>query len=321
MVKRNDVLDIAKGIGICLVIFGHIANGEVPQRVLVFSFHMPLFLIISGYCFKVTSTTGILKKMAKRYLALAYATLLLDVMIQFTVYGKGTPFPDVLEWCKTLALYGGLWINIPIWYLFTLTLCEIICLWCTKLSSRAFPLLIACMILVNESFSWPRRWWVIAVLFAFPFFSVGFWVKKIGKTNMILSYSHPSGLFLLLVSFLMAVYANGFTDTYAMNKGRSYLLFMYTGIVGTYLTIRLSQWIAKRETKIKCIFSFLGRKTFVILITHYYVCRRLIPAILRYIHQTELGENIFFQILVTGGIVGGYYAILRTCERKKAMPR
>ncbi|MBF1069294.1 MAG: acyltransferase family protein, partial [Prevotellaceae bacterium] len=48
--KRIEALDIAKGIGIILVIIGHMSSSYL--RDWIYSFHMPLFFIISGICFK-----------------------------------------------------------------------------------------------------------------------------------------------------------------------------------------------------------------------------------------------------------------------------
>lgn len=45
--QRIGYLDIAKGIGILLMIFGHIDGGGVVQT-WIYSFHIPLFFIVSG---------------------------------------------------------------------------------------------------------------------------------------------------------------------------------------------------------------------------------------------------------------------------------
>ena len=52
--KRDDLLDIAKDIGIMLVVLGHTLQGfytdfdnNLAFR-LIYSFHMPLFFFISG---------------------------------------------------------------------------------------------------------------------------------------------------------------------------------------------------------------------------------------------------------------------------------
>lgn len=49
--KRIEAIDIAKGIGIFLVVIGHFINmNSYPGRV-IYSFHMPLFFFLSGICF------------------------------------------------------------------------------------------------------------------------------------------------------------------------------------------------------------------------------------------------------------------------------
>ena len=49
--KRMDTIDIAKGICILFVIFAHV-NYTTEVLVLIYSFHMPLFFILSGVLFK-----------------------------------------------------------------------------------------------------------------------------------------------------------------------------------------------------------------------------------------------------------------------------
>lgn len=49
--KRNDSIDFAKGFLMIFVILGHIVQGTIEDgnlRGVIYSFHMPLFLFISG---------------------------------------------------------------------------------------------------------------------------------------------------------------------------------------------------------------------------------------------------------------------------------
>ena len=51
--SRNEFFDVCKGIGILCVYYGHTALwGTLPSR-MVFSFHMPLFFLLSGIFFDV----------------------------------------------------------------------------------------------------------------------------------------------------------------------------------------------------------------------------------------------------------------------------
>ncbi|NBH25961.1 hypothetical protein D3Z60_09125 [Lachnospiraceae bacterium] len=47
-IVRVDEIDIAKGLGILLVIVGHLLPEDSWMRQIIYSFHMPLFMILSG---------------------------------------------------------------------------------------------------------------------------------------------------------------------------------------------------------------------------------------------------------------------------------
>src|ERR1035437_8554233 len=46
--ERNNSLDIAKGLGILLVIWGH---AVCPVKAYFYTFHVPLFFLLSGFVF------------------------------------------------------------------------------------------------------------------------------------------------------------------------------------------------------------------------------------------------------------------------------
>ena len=67
--QRQRYLDVAKGIGIILVVIGHcIPDASTPEGIsnksfavlfsVIYSFHMPLFFFISGYLSKILYTTA-----------------------------------------------------------------------------------------------------------------------------------------------------------------------------------------------------------------------------------------------------------------------
>lgn len=50
--NRDITFDMMKGIGIILVIIGHLAHGFGWLVPAIYTFHMPLFFILSGYFYK-----------------------------------------------------------------------------------------------------------------------------------------------------------------------------------------------------------------------------------------------------------------------------
>ena len=82
---RIKWLDIAKGIGIILVVFGHVVTNGITSKIIekestasiltnyIYLFHMPLFFFISGYLFKLKDYTILInycKKCFKKILSL-----------------------------------------------------------------------------------------------------------------------------------------------------------------------------------------------------------------------------------------------------------
>ncbi|MCD4694754.1 MAG: acyltransferase family protein, partial [Bacteroidales bacterium] len=49
--QRFEWIDIAKGIGILLVVYGHCQPPPLIEK-FVYAFHMPLFFFISGFLFR-----------------------------------------------------------------------------------------------------------------------------------------------------------------------------------------------------------------------------------------------------------------------------
>ena len=70
MNKRIEYIDIAKALGILLVILGHcVYTAKIPHLgVSIYSFHMPLFFIISGMFVKPIGFKKGTLKYAKAYL-------------------------------------------------------------------------------------------------------------------------------------------------------------------------------------------------------------------------------------------------------------
>lgn len=64
-IERVQWLDIAKGIGIFLVVIGHTGLTKVIAT-WIWSFHMPLFFILSGFSFTFTKSPSLIKFIKKR---------------------------------------------------------------------------------------------------------------------------------------------------------------------------------------------------------------------------------------------------------------
>lgn len=65
--KRIEYIDIAKGIGMILVVIGHCINDKTFPGTWIYSFHMPLFFVLSGLCFSDKKYPTFLPFLWKKY--------------------------------------------------------------------------------------------------------------------------------------------------------------------------------------------------------------------------------------------------------------
>lgn len=81
--NRIEWIDIAKGIGIIAVLVGHTISYSVPEenfiRSVIYSFHMPLFFILSALVYNFSKSDDEFIKKAKR----AFGHLVLPVIVWF----------------------------------------------------------------------------------------------------------------------------------------------------------------------------------------------------------------------------------------------
>ena len=135
MEKRIEYIDIAKGIGILLVVIGHIVYGNnypIPHagRIsnFIYSFHMPLFFIISGLCIKDDkrldnkTVTSLLRAYIIPYVAWSVVYL-----IGFQIISMVLKLPSVFSLNDNKFVHAisncGL---APLWFLLALFISEII---------------------------------------------------------------------------------------------------------------------------------------------------------------------------------------------------
>lgn len=102
MSQRLDYLDVGKGIGIILVILGHCQLGRVGNlHSVLYSFHMPLFFIISGICYsnKYSFSSLATRRFRQMILPTIYFSLIsllvvdgLELQVTWWDWSKHLPF-------------------------------------------------------------------------------------------------------------------------------------------------------------------------------------------------------------------------------------
>ena len=113
--KRLDYLDMAKGLGMVLVLIGHLQGDSIftfspyihPLCVYIFSFHMPLFFIISGILIAIKNDEiRPFREVAKARFS--------GIMIPYFWFSFFYMIVVVVALCKGEIATGSLYLNI--WY-------------------------------------------------------------------------------------------------------------------------------------------------------------------------------------------------------------
>lgn len=119
--KRVEYMDTLKGLLIILVVFGHTGIDSSIQK-WIYSFHMPLFLIISGFFYKESRDIISLKRIKRLVLPFIGFTILAIIFPGLpSLILKNKP----IEWSKIFYLEERIFFNTPIWFLIVLFFIEI----------------------------------------------------------------------------------------------------------------------------------------------------------------------------------------------------
>lgn len=297
--SRIRYIDVAKGIGILLVVLGHLM---IPGQLLkdcIYAFHMPLFLILSGYFEKDgADIVERFKKLSKRlYLPFA-CFLIIDVIWAIAKYsfagGEGFDISRMQKWSVPIfkvfskALVGHSYLyNLPLWFLFSLFIIKIVYTIISQIGNKKIRYAIiisimsiafAYMFIFKDLGIYNRHLPVYAILPSFLFYSIGYFSKNaIKKPNTILQDNDRKHFRLLMGAAVIAgillpllVKYNGYTEIYGCQFRRPPLL-VFNGLLGTFAIITVSAFISNNQAlkRICDFFSFWGRNSIKVLVTHY----------------------------------------------------
>ena len=211
---RNNEINILRGIAFCLVLLGHSfpdsAYGYINKytefgREYIYSFHMPLFFIISGFCMapllsrkKVNIKSEIVKR-SKRllipYLFYSYIAIIPKLIFSSYMYIK---FEPRIIW-ETLL---GNSTSGTLWYLWNLFVINIFFLIISRFSSNRKIWLVISLILYGLHLLFPRFYF--NKLLEYPiFYVIGIFVSV--YFPMIRNWLSNKRILALLFMFINAV--------------------------------------------------------------------------------------------------------------------
>ena len=307
---RDRTIDVAKGCGILLVIFGHVCHLH-PYWSIIYSFHMPLFFLIAGINFHAGNypSFGALFRKKLRTMLLPY--------LFFCAFGIAcslvtklltkTPPQEILEYLLKLP-YAVIWMpcseyaqlfNTPLWFVPCLTLLEFLYYWLNRIrSSWLFWLAVFAVTFLGWLTERPESsvdftflpWNFSTACFALIYFAAGNRGACLIKKHLLEPKPAGKRAFVLIAVFLAAFLITGYVG--AHNSGsfgsrvlKNGFLYILTGFTGSLCVLIFSRFARNSR-----ILGFYGKNSFPVMgfqVPLFWITSRL----LRYFH-THLSERI-----------------------------
>lgn len=120
--QRNVLIDAAKGLGILLVVLGHAVQKNTPDfdnlmfRI-IYSFHMPLFMFLSGCVAKYNNPQSLTKNITRLVVPFLAWYFLVSYPVQWALTGQ---LPDFFTYAYALFKSP----DVGLWFLWVLYLCH-----------------------------------------------------------------------------------------------------------------------------------------------------------------------------------------------------
>lgn len=311
---RLDHIDIAKGIAILLVIVGYTFTVWKIKVNWIFSFHMPLFFIMSGFFFKDNKKTEykkLFKSLIIPYLFLNFFKLMLmyianheqvNLYRQFAAIAYGNAFLGAKKLCI---------VDVPIigmtWFLLALFWCKIIYNELNKIAEKiGIPIFWIVALLAFGSIQLSKFVWlpfsIMPGVTAMLFYHIGREIRRKNIFDLKLSQISP-----IIIILSLILWECSCTYGYLrLNENRIKLLTdIFSAVIGTYYVVVLSKAITSIPI-VNIFFKWCGKYSLAILGVHsldgiimYEVCK-IIPS---FNIINSWGEYFIYMVVRIGSIL------------------
>lgn len=261
--QRDITIDTTKAIGIVLMVLGHCAIPSLIRN-FIFSFHMPLFFILSGYFYKEQSTRVLLEKGYKRLVKPYFVTSIVCIILCFL----SQDYHNTLQ--KVFAMFLGsgsghilgypVPVIGPIWFLLALFWCKI---FYNIIYTRTRYVFLICFCISTIAFVFGKYVTCLPLgilygLCSLVFYSMGHYWKKNNNDSI-------NNKFLLLGVFVWCFCIWKGHLEIATYDCSLYPISMLGAFVGTYVIYKIAAII---PAIFHSLLQWLGNNTLLILCYH-----------------------------------------------------
>lgn len=273
MNNRIIWIDWIKVIGIYIIVLGHFPLENTGLKAFIFTFHVPVFFIISGYLYKTSTTIKLSWKNNVRALLVPYLCISFIIIfynfLRFSLHNAQN-FQDNMAFLlkQVLAILLGLnnksWNTIegvggPIWYIYILFFIRL--LFDRVKDRRIHIILCLSFLIINyflNLFSIDYPFSILNLFLAYPFFVIGYNIRNYHSTVFervrFFLVIHPIiNFFIMILSCLVTYYIscfNGIAYMYDHAFGNNLLLFCSAAISGSIWLFSLCQYFTSFKINI-----------------------------------------------------------------------
>ncbi|HJB74946.1 MAG TPA: acyltransferase family protein [Candidatus Eubacterium faecale] len=305
--KRVRWIDYAKGIAIILVLVAHALSGANWFNIWAYSFHLPVFFILSGLLLSYRKMAQPFGKLLKKYLKslilpyylIAFAVLLVELakdLIQKD-FSRQNALSLLSEWAFMIGIKAD-------WFLPCLFFAILINLLVFKLfrgNKILYPAAILCVAVA--AYFIPKESRLLNVLLhgcvAALFVCVGVMLSEL-KSNFkkvlrfIKKYKVLFTFVLLALNVLLTV-LNGKVSLSEFNFGKNYVLYLINGVVGSLFLLLLCKCIEKPKLR---LINYCGKNSLVIMAVHMEIMA-LVGAVLAFLLPETSALFICLNIIIS----------------------
>jgi acyltransferase len=319
---RVEEFDVAKGIGIFLVVMGH----NIPQGNLhefIYSFHMTLFLVVSGLVIKHKSLVNLKtiraiffknQKMLVYFSFYSITYILFDLVVRVLLLKSESLHLIFWDVYQTFTFFG---ISV-LWFISALFLAKVLAI---RILTSEFGLLINILIIMlilvgvgGVSYILPSHigmsglkligyYPVVAIvrtLLMAAFLMIGCFLWPVILWFIILNKSYVGAVLcasLLMVNALFSSHT-GTVDYHYLLLGNAPVTLLL-GLTGSLGVLGFSSLIVRASLGSK-LFVFLGKNSLFVMVTHeYFLLSGTGDVLIRYFHLSlTVTETYFFRIVV-----------------------
>lgn len=306
---RVKSIDVAKGIGIVLVVFGHVHSqfhiDLQPAYNFITLFHVPLFFFISGIFYN--ESTPLVTYAKKKFLRLFIPYIFINILF----WGAEAVYERFalaqLDWHQLLFAICGLEpvrnsLAGPSWFILVLfRICIIYKAIQIVTGNRKCIMALISLVFATVGFAISYDYFLIRqTLIALPYLCLGHIVGPVIKQNAL----HGIGKVVTLsvsVLLLAMLSKNQYTDM-SVNMYGQIPIFILGSVIGTAAIIIFSKIIDASSSSVTRFCSLIGQNTLTILLWHMLFMKLIF---------TVLGEIISSNMVVS--IIAVVLAILLSC--------